>query len=127
MFDDLLDVGHGVPPKEHLGAPHHLRGHHVHLEVQLCQHGGAGVHRGPKCGPKFGIWPQVLIILSVYGDTMCKHGGAGVHRGPKFDVCPKASEGILMLFCSLFFPSFDHLVPTQPPTIDKKWENIFEI
>ena len=83
MFDDLLDVGHGVPPEEHLGAPHHLRGHHVHLEVQLCQHGGAGV----LCGPKFGIWPQVLIILSVYGDTMCIHGGAGVHRGPKFGVC----------------------------------------
>ena len=105
MFDDLLDVGHGVPPKEHLGAPHHLRGHHVHLEVQLCKHGGAGVRRGPNFDvfSKFGVCPkasegilmlftfpfssQVLIILSVYGDTMCKHGGAGVHRGPKFGVC----------------------------------------
>ena len=82
LFDDLLDVGHGVPPKEHLGAPHHLRGHHVHLEVQLCKHGGAGVRRGPKFDvfSKFGVCPdqsigwnpdlpfafssQVLIVLS---------------------------------------------------------------
>ena len=61
MFDDLLDVVLGVPPEEHLGAPHHLRGHHVHVEVQLCQHGGAGV----LCGPKIGIrlFPFILTRL----------------------------------------------------------------
>ena len=48
LFHDLLDLVHGVPPEEHLGAPHHLRGHHVHLAVQLCQHARPGLLCGPN-------------------------------------------------------------------------------
>ena len=38
----MLHLVSGVQPPEHLGAPHHLRGHHVYLALQLREHGTPG-------------------------------------------------------------------------------------
>ena len=99
LFDDLLDVGHGVPPEEHLGAPHHLRGHHVHLEVQLCKYGGAGVLCGPKCGPKF--WSSCPST-----GTRCAYmeEQVSIVAPSLVSADPKAQELILAVFYIFPFP-----------------------
>ena len=45
MLNDMLHLVSGVQPPEHLGAPHHLRGHHVYLALQLREHGTPGVQK----------------------------------------------------------------------------------